>query len=78
MKNKLNVTRVRQVSASCKTANLSPWALERQKQYLDHAPERERRALCCSDVPLGGGCRSSLGFDAPFSLGTPKCPYLDA
>ena len=40
------LTRVRQVPASRKTANLSLLALEHQKQCLDHAPERERRALC--------------------------------
>jgi len=36
---------------------------------MDPAPERERRALCCSAEPLGGGVWNGLGFDAPCFLG---------
>ena len=61
--------RVHQVSASSEITNLSPRALEHQKQSLGRAPARERRALCCSHVPIGVGVWSGLGFDAPFLLG---------
>ena len=66
--NNLNVTRVRPVTAFRKTTNLSLRALELHEAVLGHAPERERRALCCCVVPLGRGVEDSLGFDAPFLL----------
>ena len=55
-------------SALPEIANLSPRALELQKQSLGHAPERERRALCCSIVPFCEGLGSGLSFDAPFTF----------
>jgi hypothetical protein len=39
------------------------------------APERERRAWCCTVCPLAGVRQVVLGFDAPFVLGRlfPPC-----
>ena len=64
--------REHQVSASPEIADLGLPALERKRQSLGRAPERERRALCCSYVPFGEGLGSGLGFGAPFLFGRTK------
>ena len=62
------MTRVRQVSASQKTANLSPWALEYMKAALVPRSRKGASGLVLFHVPLRGGSGSDLGFGAPFLL----------
>jgi hypothetical protein len=58
------MTRMRQVSASRKTTNLSLRALAASKQCLDERPARGAGQVLF-DAPLGRGSWSGLGFVAP-------------